>query len=88
MEELNPYMRPIVDEAVIAWERGIHISPTGASPQGRNVNVGFALSVNNMPASRKVAGAAGHGSHFYCPLCSCYGIRTMDRTDFDQPDWM
>ncbi|KAJ7100540.1 hypothetical protein C8R44DRAFT_586600, partial [Mycena epipterygia] len=27
-EETNGYLKPIVDEALIAWERGIHISST------------------------------------------------------------
>ncbi|KAF7324374.1 hypothetical protein MVEN_02647000 [Mycena venus] len=72
---------------VNAWERGIHISPTGASPEGRDVDVAFALAINDLPAARKLAGAASHKSHFYCTVCSCYGIPTMYRSDFDHNDW-
>ncbi|KAF7328154.1 hypothetical protein MVEN_02572900 [Mycena venus] len=86
-EQINGYLIPLIDDAVNAWERGIHISPTGASPEGRDVDVAFALAINDLPAARKLAGAASHKSHFYCTVCSCYGIPTMYRSDFDHNDW-
>ncbi|KAJ7635920.1 hypothetical protein B0H17DRAFT_1217189 [Mycena rosella] len=53
--EINLYLSPIVDEAVTAWNQGIHISTTGASPvNGRDIDVAFVLSVNDLPAARKV----------------------------------
>ncbi|KAF7340362.1 hypothetical protein MVEN_01955500 [Mycena venus] len=88
VEQINGYLRIIIDEALIAWEHGIHLSSTGTSPEhGRNVDLAFILSINNLPAARKIAGAASHNSHFFCMVCSCYGISTMYRTDFDHPDW-
>jgi cytochrome c5 len=88
VEQINGYLRVIVDEALIAWERGIHLSSTGTSPEhGRDVDLAFVLSINDLPAARKFAGCASHNSHFFCSVCSCYGIPTMYRTDFDHPDW-
>jgi hypothetical protein len=63
--EISYYIRPIVDEFVIGWERGFHISQTASSPDnGRDVEIAMALSLNDLPAARKVSGAAGHTSHF------------------------
>ncbi|KAJ7250938.1 hypothetical protein C8J57DRAFT_991840, partial [Mycena rebaudengoi] len=33
-EEINGYMRPIIDEAVLGWERGFHLSTTAGHPNG------------------------------------------------------
>ncbi|KAJ7084491.1 hypothetical protein C8R43DRAFT_860697, partial [Mycena crocata] len=32
LEQLNGYFIPLIDQAVLAWNRGIHISSTGGSP--------------------------------------------------------
>ncbi|KAJ7162690.1 hypothetical protein C8R43DRAFT_947177 [Mycena crocata] len=64
LAHLNGYFIPLIDQAVLAWNRGIHISSTGGSPErGRNVDVAFVLATNDLPASRKLAGAVWH---IYC----------------------
>lgn len=81
-EHLNPYLRPVVDIGVIGWERGIRLSKTGASPQsGRIMDLGFVLSVNDLPAARDVVGAAQHNSHILCTVCECRGRKHAYRTD-------
>lgn len=81
-EHVNPYLRPTVDIGVTGWERGIHLSKTGASPEtGRTVNLAFVLSVNDLPAARDVAGAAGHTSNIFCTVCNCRGRKETYRTD-------
>ncbi|KAJ7738839.1 hypothetical protein DFH07DRAFT_965938 [Mycena maculata] len=87
VEQINGHLIPTIDDALIAWERGINITPTGASPKGRDVDIAFVLSINDLPAARKLAGAAGHTSHFFCTVCSCHGIPTMYRSDFGHQDW-
>ncbi|KAJ7017879.1 hypothetical protein C8F04DRAFT_1278657 [Mycena alexandri] len=63
-DHINPYLRPPVDIGVTGWERGIHLSKTGASPEtGRTVDLAFVLSVDDLSAARDVAGAAGHTSN-------------------------
>jgi hypothetical protein len=72
--EINYYLRPIIDEFCIGWERGFHISHTASSPDnGRDVETAIALSLNDMPAARKVSGTAGHTSHFLCTRCKLFG---------------
>lgn len=81
-EHINPYLRPTVDIGVAGWERGIHLSKTGASPEtGRTLNLAFAYAVNDLPAARDVAGAAGHTSNHFCTVCNLHGRRETYRTD-------
>ena len=45
------YLRPIVDEFCIGWERGFHISQTASSPEnGRDVEIAMALSLSKRSA--------------------------------------
>ena len=85
-EEISHFLRPVVDECLDSWERGLHISKTASCPDtGRDVEVAIVISVNDLPAARKVSGTApGHGSDFYCTVCNCYGRATMYNSDFDQ----
>ena len=72
--EINYYLRPIINEFCIGWERGFHISHTASSPNnGRDVEIAIALYLNDMPAARKVSGTAGHTSHFLCTRCKLFG---------------
>lgn len=87
LEELNHYIRPIVDQLETGWKHGFHISQTADAPEhGEDVEVAIVLSVNDLPAARKVAAMAGHGAHFYCTICSCYGTTTMYNTDIEKWD--
>ncbi|KAJ7351645.1 hypothetical protein DFH08DRAFT_957942 [Mycena albidolilacea] len=81
-EHLNPYFRPTVDIALTGWERGIHLSKTGASPQsGCIVDLAFVLFTNDLPASRDLIGAAQHTSNILCTVCECRGRKHAYRTD-------
>ncbi|KAF7325266.1 hypothetical protein MSAN_02516500 [Mycena sanguinolenta] len=81
--EINPYLRPIIDVAVVGWNRGIHFSSTGTEPDtGRIVDLAFVLSANDLPAARQLAGAAAHNAHIYCTCCQGRGRSTVYNTDF------
>jgi hypothetical protein len=85
LEEINHYIRPIIDQLEIGWNRGFHISQTADAPEhGEDVEVAVVLSVNDLPAARKVAAMAGHGSHFYCTTCASHGTDTMYNTEIDK----
>lgn len=84
LEEINHYIRPIVDQLEIGWKRGFHLAQTADAPEhGEDVEVAVVISVNDLPAARKVAGMAGHGSHFYCSVCACCNTETMYNTDIE-----
>lgn len=81
LTDLNYYIRPIVDDMVEAWCNGIRFTRTPRAPDGRDTRSAIAAVVNDLPAARKAAALAGHKSHFYCSVCTCYGS-TRGCTDF------
>jgi hypothetical protein len=84
--EISYYLRPIIDEFCVGWQRGFHISQTASSPDnGRDVEIAMALSLNDLPAARKVSGAAGHTSHFICTRCKLFGRDSI--CDIDCDEW-
>jgi hypothetical protein len=82
LTELNHYIRPLVDDLKTSWERGFSFSRTALHPTGRIAHTAIAAVVCDLPAARQAAGMAGHGSHFYCTVCSCYHDSTLARTDY------
>lgn len=68
-EEVNHFLRPVVDKLVSAWDNGVWYTRTYRYPEGRNVYSAVALEVSDLPASRKIAGQAGHSAHCFCSLC-------------------
>ncbi|KAF8588137.1 hypothetical protein K439DRAFT_1645631 [Ramaria rubella] len=82
LAELNHYMRPLMDDMVVTWERGIHFSRTSLYPTGCFTRSAIAASVNNLPAAQKASGLASHGSHFNCTVCQCWHQSTLGKTDF------
>jgi hypothetical protein len=83
LERISPYLRPTADVGVIAWERGIHLSRTALSKKGRVLEVAFPLSVNDLPAARKISGTAGHRANIFCTVCDLPGRNNLYRTDFE-----
>ncbi|KAJ7665156.1 hypothetical protein DFH06DRAFT_985719 [Mycena polygramma] len=83
LERINPYLRPTVDVGVIGWERGIHLSKTALSEEGRIVDVAFPLSVDDLPAARKASATMSHGGHIFCTVCNLRGRANVYRTDFE-----
>ncbi|KAF8577146.1 hypothetical protein K439DRAFT_1649157 [Ramaria rubella] len=55
LEFLNPYLKPVIDDMVIAWERGYHFSWTPSSPQGCTSCCAVAAVVADLVAARKTA---------------------------------
>ena len=88
LTELNHYLRPLIDELSVSWERGVSYSRTANYPKGRLTRCGIACAVCDLPAARKLSQSANHNSHFYCTVCNCFHTKTLGRTDFESPDWM
>jgi hypothetical protein len=86
--ELNHYVRPIVDDFLVSWERGVHYSRTANYPTGRDTKSAIALGLGDLPAARQMSGQAGHNSHNYCTRCKCFHQDTLCRVDVHHADWM
>jgi hypothetical protein len=87
LDELNHYLRPVVDDFVVSWARGVRYSRTHASPTGLTTRSAIAVGVNDLPASRKVAQHVAVTSHHICISCNCFHKSSLGRTDFEHEDW-
>jgi hypothetical protein len=84
LTDLNYYLRPLIDDMVVAWERGVRFSRTALHPNGRTTRSAIVAAVNDLPGARKVSAFAGIGSHFYCTVCECYDKTTLGRHDHNK----
>jgi hypothetical protein len=86
-DQIGYYLRPLIDQFIAGWRPGIRLSRTGLSDTGCSVDIAIAINVNDLPATRKILGLAGVGSHHICTVCNCKGVETTHRTDLDDPAW-
>ena len=84
---LNYYIQPLVSDLKISWEDGVHYSRTARYPQGKDTNSAMIISLNDLPAARKISQCASHASHHFCSRCYCHGLENIGRTDITHPDW-
>jgi len=84
LTELNHYVRPVVDQFLVSWERRVHFTQTANHPTGRDTCSAIATAVCDLPAARKFNQSAGHSSHFLCTRCDCYHKSTIGRTDCEK----
>ncbi|KAB5587546.1 Transposase family Tnp2 protein [Ceratobasidium theobromae] len=80
MEDLNIFIRPIVENMLEIFNPGIWISKTHKHPQGRKVRAAIVIESMDTPAARGAGGFASHSHTCFCYLC------TATRPAIDQPD--
>ncbi|KIN93292.1 hypothetical protein M404DRAFT_93266, partial [Pisolithus tinctorius Marx 270] len=83
LEKLNHYIRPLIDDLLVAWERGIRFSKTAKFPDGQVTHSATALTVYDLPAAHHLAALTGVGSHFFCSVCDCYHKNNYGRVDHE-----
>ncbi|KIK53106.1 hypothetical protein GYMLUDRAFT_132028, partial [Collybiopsis luxurians FD-317 M1] len=83
LDDLAHYFKPIVDQLLVGWERGFHLSHTACSPEGNTVEVAVVLSVNDLPAACKVDGSGSIKSNWLCTRCKLYRRDSAYCTDFE-----
>jgi hypothetical protein len=72
LTELNHYMRPLIDEMLVSWTRGIQLSRTAGHQHGRLARCAIVIGVCDLPAARKLASLAPHGHMIFCSTCNCW----------------
>lgn len=82
LDQFNHFLRPLVNELSVLWTRGIHFAILDPDQDESTLFVRAAIIplVCDLPALRKVAGFAGHGSHHFCSFCR------LDRKQIKQLD--
>lgn len=68
-EEINHFLRPLVDVLLESYRDGIFVTRTVRFPRGRMTKSALALLVSDLPASRKVSGHASHSAGSFCAYC-------------------
>jgi hypothetical protein len=84
LDEMNHFLRPLVNELVDSWTSGHHLTQTALSPQGRVVTSLVSTLACDLPASRKVSGHAGHSANHFCALCL---LKRADISETDPGKW-
>lgn len=82
-DELDHYIRPVIEQFVLTWRPGLKVSRTADSSTGARVEAGILISLNDLPAARKVAGLQGPMSSFICSVCDIYGKDQIFSTDYN-----
>ncbi|TFK45437.1 hypothetical protein OE88DRAFT_1639914, partial [Heliocybe sulcata] len=83
--ELNNFVRFFIDVFVISWHRGHHFSRSASSSTGRLVRSAITIVVNDLPAARRLAQAAGASSCWICTICQLFGKHNASATNYS--DW-
>jgi hypothetical protein len=72
LTELNHYLRPLVDDMLVSWNRGFKLSRTASEKDGRLARCAIVIGVCDLPAARKTAAFAPHGHKIFCHVCDCW----------------
>lgn len=83
-DDIDHFVRPVVEQFVQAWRPGLRVSRTASSESGAMVEAGILLSVNDLPAARKIAGFQGVSSGFACTICGLRGKTGVFNTNHNQ----
>jgi hypothetical protein len=75
--ELNHFLRPIVDQLVVAWDRSIMLSRTGLQRDGAVVDLAVAYMTSDLVAARHLAGLGGTTSNWLCSVCKLFGRQNV-----------
>ncbi|KAJ8457610.1 hypothetical protein ONZ51_g11431 [Trametes cubensis] len=69
LHQLNHLMRPLVNELMTFWTRGLYLKRTALRFFGLLLRIAVIPLVCDLPALRKTAGFAGHSSKHFCSFC-------------------
>jgi hypothetical protein len=82
MEELNHFLRPLVDDLLEFWIPGVFFSRTFLHHFGRMARAALIPLVCDILGARQAAGFASHAYSLFCSFC----LLTSDRIEDTHPD--
>jgi hypothetical protein len=68
-EEINHFLKPLVDDLLESYVSGVHYSRTWKYPNGRKARSALALIICDLPAARQALGFTGPQSANFCSYC-------------------
>lgn len=84
LHQLNQFLRPLIDDLLVLWHRGLYLSHTALGSGSLLVRAAVIPLVCDLPALRKAAGFAGHSSTHFCSFCK---LLKPDINNLDRPSW-
>ncbi|OJT09666.1 hypothetical protein TRAPUB_13852 [Trametes pubescens] len=84
LHELNHYLRPLVEELLVLWHRGLYLRGMAHDQAGWLIRAAVVPLVCDLPALRKTAGFASHSANQFCSFCL---LRKEDITNLDRSSW-
>jgi hypothetical protein len=68
-DQINHVLAPVVTKLLHSWEKGTWFTKTTMYPSGRLSRSVIAMSINDLPATKKVNGFASHSADSFCSHC-------------------
>ncbi len=83
-EQINHFLRPLVDELLQFWHGGVYYSRTMKFPDGRLVRCVLVPLVCDLPAARQTAGFGHYSAKYFCHMCN---LQLEDMNELDMTKW-
>lgn len=84
IDQINHFLRPLVDELLEFWHGGVYYSRTMKFPDGRLVRCILVPLVCDLPAARQTAGFGHHSAKYFCHMCY---LHKEDMDELDMSKW-
>ncbi|KZT02118.1 uncharacterized protein LAESUDRAFT_601594, partial [Laetiporus sulphureus 93-53] len=84
LEQINHFLRPLVDDLLQFWQPGVYISRTALYPRGRLVRCAVIPLVCDLPVARQVSGHGSFGATFFCSFCK---LKLDEIENFERSTW-
>jgi hypothetical protein len=81
LDQINHIIQLLVDVLKDSYIKGTYIKRTYQHPEGRRSREAIVALVNDLPASRKIMGCAGHSAEKFCSSCE------LPRSNINNVDW-
>jgi hypothetical protein len=83
-EEINHFLRPLVDDLLKSYLDGVYYTRTWKYPKGRKTRSALALIICDLPAARQALGFTGPQSANFCSYCK---LQLKDINNLNVRDW-
>lgn len=80
LHQINYILKPLIDDFLVLWEKGLYLMRTLNYPGGRHVRAAIIPLVCDLPAARQMAGLGSHTSRNFCSEC-LLDLHNMDELD-------
>lgn len=84
LESVNHFLMPLVNDLLQLWNPGLTLPSRHGSSTNRVIRAAVLAFVADLPASRKIAGNAGHSADAFCSLCR---LKRSSMNDLNVQSW-